>query len=546
MAISSIEARSKFRAPQQPRPRTPSFLGSAATLFFKGYKGYRASQLAAENPAASQQRQLEKLVRAATATRFGQDHGFAGIGNIADFQRQVPVRTYNELWDAYWSQGFPHLENCTWPGKLPFYAVSSGTSTGKVKYIPCSEAMVRTNKRAALDLLVHHMRHRPDSRMYDGQFFMLGGSTNLVEQAPGVYSGDISGIAGSRTPWWGKAFQFPPPEVRFLTDWEEKLSRMAPLSLQRSIRGVSGSPPWLLVLFEKLASLKGGPARLADIYPDLELIVHGGVSFAPYQRRFEELLAGSKARLEECYAASEGFVAIADRGSGEGMRLITDNGIFYEFVPLEEVGKPNPTRHWIGNVETGVDYAIIMNTCAGLWGYQIGDVVRFVDRDPARLLITGRTSYMLSSFGEHVTGELVETCVLEAAQQHALEVAEFTVGTEFAADQAWGRHSYVVEFRGADVPPAKVEAFTRTLDSELSQRNEDYCERRVVPTGLQAPVVQAVSPGSFNAWMRSLGKFGGQHKVPRVLQNGKFLELQRFMADRSPTGRERVRADLAH
>lgn len=532
MSVASVEiVGRRFAGASAPPPKAP-ILAPIATAFLKGYKAYRSAQLAREDVAASQERQLLKLVRAARDTTFGRDHGFADIKGVRDFQARVPLRTYNQLWDDYWSKGFPNLIDCTWPGKLPFYAVSSGTSTGKVKYIPCSEAMVRSNKKGALDILVHHMRHRPDCRMYDGQFFMLGGSTNLVEQAPGVYSGDISGIAGYRTPWWGKAFQYPPPEIRFLTDWEEKLSRMAPLSLQRSIRGVSGSPPWLLVLFEKLASLCGdGPGRLADIYPDLELVVHGGVSMAPYRKRFDELLAGSKARLEEVYAASEGFVAVADRGPGEGMRLVTDTGIFYEFVPVAELGSANPTRHWIDTVETGVDYAIVMSTCAGLWGYVIGDVVRFVDRERPRLLITGRTAYMLSSFGEHVTGELVETCMLEAARQTGLELCEFTVGTEFADGGAWGRHAYTVELGGQAVAPAEIEAFTDVLDRELSARNEDYCERRVVPTGLQRPVVSAVRPGAFKAWMKSKGKLGGQHKVPRVVANGTFAEVQTFMAD---------------
>jgi hypothetical protein len=531
MSVASVDvAGRRFGGSAAARAKAP-VLAPVATAFLKGYKAYRAAQLGREDVAASQERQLLRLVAAARDTRFGKDHDFGAIRSIADFQARVPLRTYTQLWDGYWSKGFPNLTDVTWPGRLPFYAVSSGTSTGKVKYIPCSDAMVRANKKGALDILVHHMLHRPDCRMYDGQFFMLGGSTNLVEQAPGVLSGDISGIAAYRTPWWGKAFQFPPPEIRFLTDWEEKLARMAPLSLQRSIRGMSGSPPWMLVLFEKLASLTGAsPGRLADIYPDLELVVHGGVSMAPYRKRFDAFLAGSKARTQEVYAASEGFVAVADRGSGEGMRLVTDTGIFYEFVPVAELGADTPTRHTVATVETGVDYAIVMTTCAGLWGYLIGDVVRFVDRARPRLLITGRTSYMLSSFGEHVTGELIETCVLEAARASGLEIAEFTVGTEFADGNAWGRHAYTVETATAP-SPERVAAFTDVLDRELAARNEDYAERRVVPTGLQRPVVTAVRPGAFKAWMKSKGKLGGQHKVPRVVTNGAFAEVHAFMAD---------------
>jgi hypothetical protein len=270
---------------------------------------------------------------------------------------------------------------------------------------------------------------------------------------------------------------------------------------------------------------------VANLYPELELLIHGGVSFAPYRRRFEALLAGSRTKLREVYAASEGFIAIADREPGAGMRLVTDNGLFFEFVPVAELGSPNPTRHWLGNLETGVDYALALTTCAGLWSYLIGDVVRLVGRHPPRLLIVGRTSYMLSAFGEHVTGELVETCVLAAAAATGLETTEFTVGTEFMVDQgAWGRHVHLVEFVGDVPPPAELDRFRDALDGELAARNEDYAERRLVPVGLKAPLVVAVPPGGFKAWMKSRGKLGGQHKVPRVVSDGAVLaELRGFV-----------------
>ena len=237
---------------------------------------------------------------------------------------------------------------------MPFFAVSSGTSSGKVKHIPCSEAMVASNKRAALDTLVHHLAATPDSRILDGDFFVLGGSTDLKELAPGIRAGDISGIAAWRQPWWSRPFAFPPADIRYLTDWEEKLERMAGRSLERRIRGLSGAPGWQLLLLERLGSLRpesGG--RVAGFWPHLELLIHGGVSFAPYRSRFEALLDGASTKLREVYAASEGFVAIADRGPGMGMRLVTDNGLFYEFVPLAELGSANPTRHWVGSIEPG-------------------------------------------------------------------------------------------------------------------------------------------------------------------------------------------------
>ena len=508
--------------------------GHGLTSFLRLYARSRLDQLAREDAGMAQRRVLRELVAKAAGTRFGRQHDFAGIRTVEDFQRRVPLRTYGQLWDEFWKKRFPELDDVTWPGRMPFFAVSSGTASGKVKHIPCSREMVRSNARAALEPFVHHLGATPDSRILDGSLFMLGGSTDLKELAPGVRAGDISGIAAYCRPWWSRPFVFPPQKLRFITDWEEKIDTIAPLSLERTIRGISGAPGWLLVLFEKLASLRPGtPGRIADIYPDLELLIHGGVGFAPYRKRFEALLEGSEAKLREVYAASEGFVAVADRGAGEGMRLIADNGLFYEFVPAEEVGRPNPTRHWVDTVEAGVDYAIVLTTCAGLWGYVIGDVVRFVSTRPPRILITGRTSYMLSSFGEHLTGELVETCVLAAAREVGLDVAEFAVGAEFAqARGEWGRHAYVVEFAGGVPDEARLAAFRDRLDRGLAARNEDYEERRKVPTGLKAPVVEPMPPGGFALWLKSRGRLGGQNKVPRVIGDQEVLtSLRAFAAE---------------
>jgi hypothetical protein len=508
----------------RPAVKRP-FFRLPATELLKGYAAIRSALLDRQDPVRAQEKQLLRLIAAAKDTRFGRDHRYAEIRGVADYQARVPLRTYNQHWDEYWKAEFPRLTDVTWPGTMPFFAVSSGTSSGKVKYIPCSMAMVKSNKRAALDILVHHVRNRPQSRIFDGKCFLLGGSTDLKEQAPGIFSGDISGIAAATQPRWVRRFYFPPRDYTFITDWEQKIETLAPLALQADIRFMSGAPGWLSILFEKLAALKGvSPPRVADIFPNLEILTHGGVSFAPYRKRFESLMAGSRAELREVYPASEGFIAIADRGPGEGMRLLTDNNLFYEFVPVDEVGSRAPTRHWLGTVEPGIDYAIVLTTCAGLWGYVIGDVVRFVSTRPPRLLVTGRTSYMLSSFGEHCTGELVETCVLAAADAIGASLSEFSVGSEFIeGGGALGRHVYVVEFNPPVDEPARIVAFQQAVDSELASRNEDYDERRLIPGGLMAPVVHAVPPGTFAAWLKSIGKLGGQNKVPRIIGDAKQL-----------------------
>ena len=524
------------RAGREARPTPRNGFLPGITSVGRGYARMRTRQLAAQDVAVTQQHQLMNLVRKAAATRFGREHGFENITGVESYQAQVPLRTYNELWDQYWSESFPTLDNQTWPGRIEYFAVSSGTSTGKLKYIPCSSEMIRSNYRAASDVVVHHLTNRPQSQLLRGKTFVMGGSTDLVKQAPGVYSGDISGIAAKNRSLWTRPFYFPPRSETVLTDWEEKMARLGPLSLREDIRAVTGGANWLLLLIEHMARMRPDLGdRIVDFYPDLEVVVHGGVSLAPYRERFIEALKGSHAELREVYPASEAFMAVADRGSGEGMRVVLDHGVFYEFVPLTELGFDTPTRHWIGNIETGVDYAVVLTTCAGLWSYVLGDVVRFVDRDPPRLLVTGRTSYFLSSFGEHVTGDLLESVVLDAAAEQGLSVNEFSVGTEISEIKGQlGRHVYVIECAEHVDRPNRAEALADAIDRLLAERNEDYRERRAVEGGIQMPVVAAANPATFNGWMKRRGKLGGQHKVPRVLGDpALFGGLVKFVCESS-------------
>src|SRR5437660_9090901 len=365
-----------------------------ATPLLRLYARFRSRRLAHQGAVAVQEATLRRLLRRAAATRFGQEHGFARIRDRQAFQMAVPLRRYEDFWSAYWQPTFPLLDDCSWPGRIPFFAASSGTSTGATKFIPVSGEMIRSNRQAALDLLVHHLSQRPASHVFGGANLLLGGSTDLVEHAPGVKSGDLSGIAAATVPRWARPFAFPPPEIARLSDWTEKMARLADAVPRAAIRSIAGTPSWLLLFFDELA--RHHPerrARLVDFFPHLELVIHGGVNFAPYRARFAEWLEGSRAETREVYAASEGVIAGADRGESEGMRVNLDHGIFYEFVPVAEIGGAQPTRHWIGQIETGVDYAPALSSCAGLWAYIVGDIVRFVERDPPRLLATGRLSY---------------------------------------------------------------------------------------------------------------------------------------------------------
>lgn len=298
------------------------------TPLLKLYAKRRRGVLARLDNAQAQRRQLAGLVAQARDTAFGRAHGFGSIKTVEDFQAAVPLRRYDDFWRDYWKPAFPAVENVTWPGRVPYFAVTSGTTSGSSKYIPVTHAMNRSNTRAGLDLFSHHVTARPGSRVFGGKSFMLGGSTDLVREADGVWSGDLSGIAAKRLPWWAKGFAFPPLDVALLSDWEIKLNRLAELSVKTDIRVLTGTPSWLLILFDKLSANAGRKVTARDVYPKLDLLVHGGVNFKPYRARFEEFLAGG-AELREVYPASEGFIALQDETPADGLRLLLDNGIFF-------------------------------------------------------------------------------------------------------------------------------------------------------------------------------------------------------------------------
>jgi len=382
--------------------------------------------------------------------------------------------------------------------------------------------MIRANRKAALDILVWHLYHEPQFRPFAGKTFILGGSTDLTKEAKGVYSGDLSGIAAKTMPVWARAYAFPNTKLALLANWDEKLEKLAQASLHEPIRVLSDTPSWLVMLFEKVLALRQAMHDVRPAFPHLELLIHGGVSFAPYRERFQRYLQPTGAKTREVYPASEGFIGIADQGPDGGLRLMLDHGIFYEFVPLDELNTSHPRRFWLKTIETGVDYAIVLSTHAGLWADIIGDTVRFVERDPPRFYVTGRTSYMLSGFGEHVLGEEIEEAVLAAVRRCHLQVYEFCVGIDYPQHTATGRHIYLLECNPCptdlDERQTLAAQLAESIDRYLQQRNADY---RVHREGkqLSMPQVMFVKPGAFTAWMRA--------RVPWVV-NTRYRALYRI------------------
>lgn len=477
----------------------------------------RVAALDRLDPGRAQHDTLLSLVRRARDTRFGRDHDFARITSVADFQARVPVRGYEFFWDTYWKATYPRLDDITWPGKVPYYALSSGTTSGATKYIPVTREMVASNRKAALTTVaLWRNAHRP-AKLLTGKFFFLGGSTEMKAQADGSLVGDLSGIAAREVAGVLRPYTFPPADLATMADWEVKVGRFAELAAREPITALSGIPAWMLVLFDRLKQVTG-KSTIAEVWPGLRLIVHGGTKFDAYRDLFRREVGSDAVSFCEVYPCSEGFIATEDPRHGL-LRVVPDHDLFFEFVPVDELDQDRPTRHTLADVEVGVQYAVVITSCAGVWGYSVGDTVAFERRNPPLIRFTGRTKYFLSAFGEHLIQEEVEHAVAHADGVCGVHAVDFHVGPVFPADpRTPGFHLYLVEFAGK--PPADVGRFAAELDADLCKRNEDYAVHRVGDLTMRVPRVRVVKPGGFAEWMKARGKYGGQNKVPRMDNGG--------------------------
>jgi hypothetical protein len=501
----------------------------AADAVLLRYAHNRAVALDRMDAGKVQHDTLLSLVRRARNTRFGRDHDFARIYSVADYQARVPVRDYEFFWNTYWKDAYPRLDDITWPGKIPYYALSSGTTSGATKYIPVSWEMVKSNKKTAFTTIALFRHANPGAKLFTGKFFFLGGTTDLRKQEDGSLAGDLSGIAAREVLELLRPYVFPPADMTLITNWEEKVSRFAELSARERITAISGIPAWMQRLFDRVKQVTG-KKTVADVWPDLRLVIHGGTKFDPFRDLFVKEIGSDAVKFCEVYPASEGFVATEDPRYGM-LRVVPDHDVFFEFVPVEELGKDRPPRHTLADVEVGVQYAVVVTSCAGVWSYLIGDTVAFERRDPPLIRFTGRTKYFLSAFGEHLISEEVEKAVAHACRLSGAYQLDFHVGPLFSTDpRKPGRHLYLIEFEGA-VPDLK--RFAEAIDDELGRINEDYAPHRQGDLAMLVPEVRAVKKGGFDEWMKARGKYGGQNKVPRMDNSGKMtLDMARWFAER--------------
>ncbi len=449
----------------------------------------------------------EQLVRQAANTHFGKIHRFADITTAEDFRQAIPLGDY-EAFAPYIAEALEGRSDVLWPGKPAYFAKTSGTTSG-VKYIPLTRDSIPNHINSARDALLNYVDQTGNSAFLDKKLIFLSGSPELTERG-GVPTGRLSGIVNHHVPAYLRSNQLPTWETNMIDDWETKLDRIIDETLGQPMGLISGIPPWVQMYFDRIEARTG--QKIKDVFPDFSVFVYGGVNFDPYRARLVESI-GRPVDSIETYPASEGFIAFQDRQDEEGLLLLANSGIYFEFVPADEYFSPNPRRLTLDDVELGKNYALILSNNAGLWGYSLGDTVKFVSRDPYRLVVTGRIKHFISAFGEHVIGEEVEKALHYAMQQQpGTEVVEFTVAPMVSPAEGLPHHEWLVEFAA---PPADAARFAADLDQRLTQLNVYYDD--LISGAILRPLVLTSLPrGAFQQYMKAQGKLGGQNKVPRL------------------------------
>ncbi|MBE9582943.1 GH3 auxin-responsive promoter family protein [Mucilaginibacter sp. JRF] len=475
-----------------------------------------------KNAVPLQHKTFLQLIAQAKDTDFGKAHNFDQIRTYADFKRHVPVRDYEEL-RTYIERIVAGEANVTWPGKPLYLTKTSGTTSG-VKYIPLSKESMPGHIKAARNALLSYIHETGRAEFVDGKMIFLQGSPELAEKN-GVPVGRLSGIVAHHVPGYLQKNRLPSYTVNCIDDWEQKVDAIVEETSQADMRLISGIPPWCQMYFDRLSAKHGGK-KIKDIFPNFRLYVYGGVNYEPYRSRMEESI-GFAIDTIETYPASEGFIAFQDSQKERGLLLQVDLGMFYEFIPADEYFNENPTRLSLADVELDKNYALILNTNAGLWGYSIGDTVKFISKDPYKIIVSGRIKHYISAFGEHVIGEEVEHALMSVAKEEGLDVVEFTVAPQVTPDAGQlPYHEWFVEF-GKE--PADLKAFALKVDKALQKKNIYYFDL-IEGNILQPLIVNSVKKDTFINYMRSQGKLGGQNKLPRLANDRKIAdELKQYI-----------------
>lgn len=479
------------------------------SLLAKPFADYIAKRVydAAKNAVANQEKIMMELVQTAAQTQFGKDHHFSNVRNYEDFKAAVPVRDYEAL-RYYIDKMVDGVSDVLWPGKPLYLAKTSGTTSG-VKYIPLTKASIPNHINSARNALLMYVHETRNTDFISGKMIFLQGSPVLGEKN-GIKTGRLSGIVYHFVPGYLLRNRMPSYTINCIEDWETKVEAIAHETLSEKMSLISGIPPWVLMYFEKLTAISG-KKTVQEIFPDFSLFVYGGVNYEPYRSKIEAIV-GKKIPSIETYPASEGFIAYQDSQNAEGLLLNVDSGIFFEFIPAGEIFNDNPTRVMLKDVQLGVNYALILNNNAGLWGYNIGDTIKFVSLNPYRIVVSGRIKHFISAFGEHVIGEEVEYALLKAAEEEQIEIVEFTVAPQVNPESGLPYHEWFIEF---GTQPSNLTTFAAKVDEHLQYKNI-YYKDLITGKILRSLEITLVKEGGFRNFMKAKGKLGGQNKVARL------------------------------
>jgi hypothetical protein len=495
-----------------------TLINSVATWLMK--KRMHQIELFMKYPNEVQEEWFEKLISAAENTEWGKGHHYKSISTLNEFKERVPLQNYDTL-KPYIERMLKGEQNVLWPSEIKWFAKSSGTTNDRSKFIPVSEeALEECHFKGGKDMLTMYFNNRPDSKLFTGKILTLGGSHQVSQLNADTFFGDLSAVIMKNLPLWAQFYRTPHLDIALLENFEEKIEKMAYATIDSNMTGISGVPTWNILLFKRILEITGKD-NLLEVWPNLELYFHGAVNFTPYREQFKKLIPDREMYYLETYNATEGFFGIQDLEEPGEMLLMLDYGIFYEFLPLENLGKENPQTLTLDEVEVGENYALIISTNAGLWRYMIGDTIRFTSLAPYRIQITGRTKHYINAFGEEVIVDNADRALEEACRQTGAIVQEYTAGPVYFSDNKAGSHEWIIEF---EKKPAEFERFVDLLDESLRKINSDYDAKRFKDMALHRPLVHVAPRDTFFKWMKEKGKLGGQHKVPRLANNREYIE----------------------
>lgn len=469
-----------------------------------------------------QEELLKKLLQTAKGTEVGKKYDFSSIDRYEQYRDRVPVSTYEEIF-PYIDRLMRGEQNILWPSEIKWFSKSSGTTNARSKFIPVSpEALEDCHFKGGKDMLSIYVNNYPDTKIFDGKGLAVGGSYQLNENDPSASSfyGDVSAVIMQNLPQWAEFIRTPSLNTALMTNWEEKIEKLARETIDVNVTSMSGVPTWTVLLLQRILEIQKKKS-ITEVWPNLEVFFHGAVSFKPYKALFNTLIPDKRMNYWETYNASEGFFGIQDQTGSEELLLMLDYGIFYEFIPLDEFGGDHPKAVRLSEVELGKNYVMVISTNAGLWRYNIGDTIKFTSLSPYRIKISGRTKHFMNAFGEEVIVENAEAAITKASEVTGAIIDNFTAAPVYLQEGKKGGHEWIIEFK---VKPRDLATFTQVLDTTLRSINSDYDAKREHDLALIAPVVHSVETGTFYNWMKKRGKLGGQNKVPRLSNSREYVE----------------------